>query len=107
MKPENPDRLKASEMRVKSPCSPNALFVLIVGGDVAIIDVTVVLLEGGLPSTSPVPLEIFACAGSLSVADAAVGGGRNELSRSAHTDDRHRLSHSQRAATFPGTGAVT
>src|SRR5947209_14044089 len=29
------------------------------------IDVTVVLLEGGLPSTSLVPLEIFACAGSL------------------------------------------
>jgi len=29
------------------------------------IDVTVVLLEGSLPSTSMVPLEIFACAGSL------------------------------------------
>jgi transcriptional regulator GlxA family with amidase domain len=29
------------------------------------VDVTVVLLEGGLPSTSLVPLEIFACAGSL------------------------------------------
>ena len=29
------------------------------------IDVTVVLLEGGLPSTSMAPLEIFACAGSL------------------------------------------
>jgi len=29
------------------------------------IDVTVILLEGGLPSTSMVPLEIFACAGSL------------------------------------------
>jgi transcriptional regulator GlxA family with amidase domain len=29
------------------------------------IDVTVVLLNGGLPSTSLVPLEIFACAGSL------------------------------------------
>jgi len=28
-------------------------------------DVTVVLLDGGLPSTSMVPLEIFACAGSL------------------------------------------
>ena len=29
------------------------------------IDVTVILLEGGLPSTSMAPLEIFACAGSL------------------------------------------
>src|SRR3954451_3241225 len=29
------------------------------------IDVTVLLLDGGLPSTSMVPLEIFACAGSL------------------------------------------
>jgi hypothetical protein len=29
------------------------------------IDVTVLLLEGGLPSTSMAPLEIFACAGSL------------------------------------------
>src|SRR5689334_23264562 len=29
------------------------------------IDVTVVLLEGSLPSTSMVPLEIFACAGLL------------------------------------------
>lgn len=29
------------------------------------IDVTIVLLEGGLPSTSLVPLEIFSCAGSL------------------------------------------
>ena len=29
------------------------------------IDVTVVLLEGGLPSTSMAPLEIFACAGTL------------------------------------------
>src|SRR5262249_50255153 len=29
------------------------------------IDVTVVLLEGGLPTTSMAPLEIFACAGSL------------------------------------------
>lgn len=29
------------------------------------IDVTVVLLDGGLPSTSMAPLEIFACAGSL------------------------------------------
>jgi len=29
------------------------------------IDVTVILLDGGLPSTSVVPLEIFACAGSL------------------------------------------
>jgi len=31
----------------------------------AMIDVTVVLLEGGLPSTSMAPLEIFACAGTL------------------------------------------
>jgi transcriptional regulator GlxA family with amidase domain len=31
----------------------------------ALIDVTVVLLEGGMPSTSLVPLEIFACAGVL------------------------------------------
>jgi len=29
------------------------------------IDVTVILLDGGLPSTSMAPLEIFACAGSL------------------------------------------
>jgi len=29
------------------------------------IDVTVILLEGGLPSTSLAPLEIFACAGTL------------------------------------------
>jgi hypothetical protein len=29
------------------------------------IDVTVLLLEGGLPSTSLAPLEIFACAGTL------------------------------------------
>ncbi|HVZ73327.1 MAG TPA: helix-turn-helix domain-containing protein [Polyangia bacterium] len=29
------------------------------------VDVTVVLLEGGLPSTSMAPLEIFACAGTL------------------------------------------
>src|SRR5262245_61565393 len=29
------------------------------------IDVTVVLLDGTLPSTSVVPLEIFACAGAL------------------------------------------
>jgi transcriptional regulator GlxA family with amidase domain len=29
------------------------------------IDVTVVLLDGGLPSTSMAPLEIFACAGTL------------------------------------------
>ncbi|MBS2021653.1 MAG: helix-turn-helix domain-containing protein [Deltaproteobacteria bacterium] len=29
------------------------------------IDVTVILLEGGLPSTSMAPLEIFACAGTL------------------------------------------
>jgi transcriptional regulator GlxA family with amidase domain len=29
------------------------------------IDVTIVLLEGGLPSTSMAPLEIFACAGTL------------------------------------------
>jgi transcriptional regulator GlxA family with amidase domain len=29
------------------------------------IDVTVVLLEGGMPSTSLAPLEIFACAGTL------------------------------------------
>ena len=29
------------------------------------IDVTVILLEGGLPSTSMAPLEIFACAGRL------------------------------------------
>lgn len=34
-------------------------------GDLAMLDVTVVLLEGGLPSTSLVPLEIFACAGTL------------------------------------------
>jgi hypothetical protein len=29
------------------------------------MDVTIVLLEGGLPSTSMAPLEIFACAGTL------------------------------------------
>src|SRR6187200_90351 len=29
------------------------------------IDVTVILLEGSLPSTSMAPLEIFACAGTL------------------------------------------
>src|ERR1700690_2736180 len=29
------------------------------------IDVTILLLEGGLPSTSMAPLEIFACAGTL------------------------------------------
>src|SRR5437762_10998438 len=29
------------------------------------IDVTVVLLHGGLPSTSLAPLEIFSCAGTL------------------------------------------
>jgi transcriptional regulator GlxA family with amidase domain len=29
------------------------------------VDVTIVLLEGGLPSTSMAPLEIFACAGTL------------------------------------------
>jgi transcriptional regulator GlxA family with amidase domain len=29
------------------------------------LDVTVILLEGGLPTTSMAPLEIFACAGSL------------------------------------------
>jgi transcriptional regulator GlxA family with amidase domain len=35
------------------------------GGDLDMIDVTVVLLEGGLPSTSMAPLEIFSCAGTL------------------------------------------
>jgi len=29
------------------------------------IDVTVLLLDGGLPSTSMAPLEIFSCAGTL------------------------------------------
>jgi hypothetical protein len=29
------------------------------------IDVTVILLQDGLPSTSLAPLEIFACAGTL------------------------------------------
>ncbi len=36
-----------------------------IGGDLDMIDVTVLLLEGGLPSTSMAPLEIFSCAGTL------------------------------------------
>ena len=36
-----------------------------IGGDLDMIDVTILLLEGGLPSTSMVPLEIFGCAGTL------------------------------------------
>jgi transcriptional regulator GlxA family with amidase domain len=35
------------------------------GDDPDMVHVTVLLLEGGLPSTSMAPLEIFACAGSL------------------------------------------
>ena len=33
-----------------------------IGGDLDMIDVTILLLEGGLPSTSMVPLEIFSAA---------------------------------------------